>query len=224
MSAIRICICGGGSLGHVCAGILGSDENVRLCILTRKPEVWNKEIFITDCYGKKYVGKIDTVSSDPKIVSGCDIIFICLPGYAIADTLSKIKPYSLNSVIGSIVCSTGFFYAAHEILGDKARLFGFQRTPFIARTDTYGYSARLLGYKSKVSVVMENIPERESFRMTVEKLWKTPVNLLNNYFEASLFDNRTYSEMIKTHLFDNQQFFIILNKNSNNFSIQIWNH
>ena len=116
----------------------------------------------------------------------CNIIFLCLPGFAIESTLRSIKPYIENAVVGSIVCSTGFFFASHKILGGEARLFGFQRVPFIARTTDYGHAANLLGYKPQVSIAVENVEDREGFRKMVESLWLTPTKLLNSHYEASL--------------------------------------
>ena len=42
---MRICICGGGNLGHVCAGFL-ANRGHEVSILTTKPERWTSEIEI----------------------------------------------------------------------------------------------------------------------------------------------------------------------------------
>ena len=185
---LRICICGGGSLGHVCAGVLASNHAVSVNVFTRKPDLWNNTIEVKDCNGKQYLGKLAVVSSSPEeAVKNCDIVFFCLPGYAIENELKAIKPFiSDSAIVGSIVCSSGFFFFAHKVLGDGAKLFGFQRTPFIARVEKYGYSANLLGYKPQVSIAVENVLDNEKFRLTVEKLWQTPVKLLNSFYEVSL--------------------------------------
>lgn len=183
----KVCICGGGSLGHVCAGVLSSQNDVDVNIYTQQPEKWSANINITDLNGKKYSGHLSVISNNPKdAVYGCDIVFLCLPGFAIEDTLLSIKDYIGNAFVGSIVCSTGFFFAAHKILEEDVKLFGFQRTPFIARTLQYGHSANLLGYKNEVAIATENISNRESFRKLVEKLWITPTKLLNSHYEVSL--------------------------------------
>lgn len=183
----RICICGGGSLGHVCAGFLAAQHDVEVNLFTQKPERWASQITVTDPEGKQYWGSLSTISADPeKALKDCDIIFLCLPGFAIESTLLRIQPYIGNAIVGSIVCSTGFFFAAHRILGTGAKLFGFQRVPFIARTTEYGRSANLLGYKPQLAMATENIPDTESFRQLVEKLWQTPTKLLASHYEASL--------------------------------------
>lgn len=183
----KVCICGGGSLGHVCAAVLSSQEGVEVRILSGKPERWQQRIEATDNDGRVFSGHIAKVSSNPAdVVAGCDIVFLCLPGFMIARTLENIKPFVGEAVVGSIVSSTGFFFEAHRILGENARLFGFQRTPFIARVSEYGCSANLLGYKPKVYVAVENVADREAFRQTVEHLWITPTILLDNFYQAAL--------------------------------------
>lgn len=185
---MRICICGGGHLGHVCCGILASHNDVTINILSRNPDNWNKTVKVVDVYSRIYIGNINLITSDPqKAVQDVDIVLLCLPGYAIEPTLRKLQPYlKSNQIVGSIVSSTGFFFNAHVILGEDAHLFGFQRTPFIARIQEYGSSARLLGYKKELKIAVENIENKESFSKIIERLFMTPTKLLNNYYEASL--------------------------------------
>lgn len=183
----KVCICGGGSLAHVCAGILSSQPEVEVNIFTRKPELWSHQLEVTDSRGKVYNGNLHIISNSPEeALKDCDIVFLCLPGFAIEGTLNCIKPYIGNAVVGSIVCSTGFFFAAHRILGKDARLFGFQRVPYIARTKEYGHTANLLGYKPQLAIAVENVEDNEAFRQLVETLWVTPVKLLGSHYEVSL--------------------------------------
>lgn len=182
-----ITICGGGSLAHVCAGMLSSQPGVTVNIFTQQPDRWSHQLEITDPDGKVVRGKLDTISSNPaEALDGAQIILLCLPGFAIDSTLEKIKPHIGDAVVGSIVCSTGFFFSAHRILGENARLFGFQRVPYIARTVEYGHSANLLGYKPQLAIAVENVSNVDNFRKLSETLWNTPVKLLGSHFEASL--------------------------------------
>ena len=184
---MKICICGGGGLGHVCAGVLASQKNVELNILSGHPENWQTIITVTDLNGKQYVAKIKKVSSKPEeVIAGQDIILLCLPGYLIEKTLRDIKPYIGNAAVGTVVSSTGFFFFAHDILGENAKLFGFQRVPFISRVIDYGKTANLLGYKSSLAAVLENVENPEDFRKELERLFITPVTLLNSFYEVAL--------------------------------------
>lgn len=184
---MKVCICGGGSLGHVCAGVLSSWDSVELNILSGHPALWESTLTVTDLNGRQFGARIAKVSDNPQeVVINQDIILFCLPGFLIEKTLKAIKPFIGNAAVGSVVSSTGFFFFAHNVLGNDAKLFGFQRVPFIARVVEYGRSANLLGYKTSLSVVTENISDREAFRVRLEQLFLTPVKLLDNYFEVSL--------------------------------------
>lgn len=184
---MKICICGGGSLGHVCAGVMASQEGVELNILSGHPERWGNKIVVTDGNGKEYVAKISKVSSNPQEVAvGQNIILFCLPGYLIEKNLHDIKPYIGDAAIGTVVSSTGFFFFAHDILGEKAKLFGFQRVPFISRVAEYGKTANLLGYKPSLAVVIENVEDKEGFRKELERLFITPITLLDSFYEVAL--------------------------------------
>lgn len=184
---VKICICGGGALGHVCAGVLSTRPNTAVNILTRNPDRWSNHIVISDCRENKYDGNINLISNNPKeAIANCNIVLLCLPGFAIEQTLQAIKPYVTHAIVGSIVCSTGFFFSAHDILGTNARLFGFQRVPFIARITRYGNSANLLGYKPQLAIAVENIEKADDFRRLVETLWQTPTKLLASHYEVSL--------------------------------------
>ena len=119
---MKICICGGGSLGHVCAGVMASQEDVELNILSGHPDRWQRTITVTDLDGKQFVAKINRISSKPEeVVTGQDIILLCLPGYLIEKTLRDINPFAGKAAVGTVVSSTGFFFFAHDILGKDAK-------------------------------------------------------------------------------------------------------
>ena len=183
---MKICICGGGNLGHVCAGFL-ANRGYQVSILTTKPERWNSELKIVAPDGI-FSGMISLISSNPKeVIPQADIVLVCLPGYAIHDELVKIKPYiSKGAIVGSVVSSTGFFFESFKILPYNIPLFGFQRVPFISRIIDYGKKAELKGYKDTLHVAIENTSEKESIRAKLEKLFEKPVSIADNFYEVSL--------------------------------------
>lgn len=183
-----ICICGGGSLGHVVAGYLAATKPVKVNVLTQRPERWSREIVVDTPDGKVLHGGLNVVSSDPaEALSGVDVVLLCLPGFAIRDELIKIRPYlNKDTYVGSVFSSTGFFFEAMKLLDEDLPLWGFQRVPFIARTEEYGHSAHLLGYKSAHNIAVERCDDKEGFRALIESLFDAPVTLLSNYYEASL--------------------------------------
>lgn len=185
----HICICGGGGLGLVCAAV-ASAQGFDISLLTGHPASWHREIHVTDLSGKRYDGTLATVTSDPsEAVADADIVLLCVPGFLIEKTLCDIKPFvQHNAPVGAIVSSTGFFFDAHRVFGaDSSQpLFGFQRVPFIARNDCYGHSASLLGYKPSLNMAIENLPEPHLLADALAEAFITPINLLQNFYEASL--------------------------------------
>ena len=169
---MNICICGGGNLGHVCAGFL-ANRGHHVSILTTKPERWNTELKIV-APDKTFTGELALVTSKPEeVIPQAEMILVCLPGFAIHEELVNIKPYlSKDCIVGSVVSSTGFFFEAFAVLSSDISLFGFQRVPFISRIIEYGKKAELKGYKETLHVAIENATDKESIRKLFEKCYK----------------------------------------------------
>lgn len=185
---MKICICGGGNLGHVTAGFFAAQEDLQVFLLTTKPELWSQHLEVVDVNGKTFKGKLERLSSEPKdVIPGADIVLVCLPGFAIHDVLCSIAPW-LNSKtwVGTVVSSTGFFFEAMKVLPQNQPLFGFQRVPFISRIISYGHISEIKGYKESLSVAVEQIENKEHVRETLERLFNTPTKLLDSYYEVSL--------------------------------------
>lgn len=185
---MKICICGGGNLGHVTAGYFAAQEDIQVSLLTTKPELWSQYLEVVDGEGKTYKGKVEKISSNPQeVIPEADIVLICLPGYAIHDVLCSISPWlNIETWMGTVVSSTGFFFEAMKVLPKEQPLFGFQRVPFISRIINYGHIAELKGYKESLSVAVEQTANKEFIRGTLEKLFNTPIKLLDSYYEVSL--------------------------------------
>lgn len=184
---MRICICGGGNLGHVVAGFIAAQGEHEVTVLTRQPERWSRQLLI-DCPDKQLTGTLSGIyKRAEQAVPQADIVLLCLPGFSIREVLQQIKPYlSSHTAVGSVVSSTGFFFAAQEILSSTTPLFGFQRVPFISRIVEYGHRARLMGYKNGLKMAVEQSEHPKQLCQLFEQLLATPVSLLHSHYEASL--------------------------------------
>lgn len=186
----RICLCGGGSLGHVIAAWLSAKGTAEVSILTGSPDRWNKEINVFLPESEVLTGRLTSVSGNPEeVISDADVVLFCYPGFMIASELERIKPYlKQEAYVGSVFSSTGFFFEALRILSPSQPLWGFQRVPFICRVQEYGSSARLLGYKPCYHIAVENVPDEQKrkFADMISEWFERPVHLLKNYYEASL--------------------------------------
>ncbi len=78
---MNVCICGGGSLGHVIAGVMAS-KGAQVSILTRSPEKWSKELTIDNCKGKIIKGSLSNITDNPKdVIPFSDLV--CYVNYMI---------------------------------------------------------------------------------------------------------------------------------------------
>lgn len=185
-----ICVCGGGSLGHVVAGWLSGKGKAEVRLLTGKPERWSESVTVALPEGGSITGRLATVSNNPaEVIPQSDVVLFCYPGFMIASELERIKPHlNPRSYVGTVFSSTGFFFEALKILDKTQPIWGFQRVPFISRVSEYGSSANLLGYKPCYHIAVENVAEADrcAFAEVVAEWFERPVHLLKNYLEASL--------------------------------------
>lgn len=183
---LNICICGGGNLGSVCAGVF-LHQGHKVNLLTGHPAQWNPEIKVKDVNNNFYEGFMSLISDDAsRVIPDSDLVLLCVPGYLIERYLRMIKPYiKVDTIIGSIVASTGFFFLAHNILNIDQPLFGFQRVPFISRYNEYGKTAELLGYKKELLVAIENV-DKDFLNPILCELFMTPIKVVNSYLEVSI--------------------------------------
>ena len=99
---MKVCICGGGNIGHVIAGFVSAQKRHEVCILTHHPGQWSQDVVIEAPEGKTFAGHLNSVSSDvQQMVSDADIVLLCLPGYAIRETLLQ--------VLGCTACKSAAF-------------------------------------------------------------------------------------------------------------------
>ncbi|MBR6104152.1 MAG: NAD/NADP octopine/nopaline dehydrogenase family protein [Paludibacteraceae bacterium] len=185
-----VCICGGGSLGHVIAGWLSSKQKAKVNILTSRPTQWSNTIKIYTPEKESLEGEICKISSvAEEVIPLSDIVLLCVPGFLIKETLLHIKQFlNKDCLVGCVFSSTGFFFEAKNVLEPNQPLWGFQRVPFIARVIDYGKSANLLGFKDSLNIAVENVSQSEKVEFTnwIESVFEKPTHLLNNYLEASL--------------------------------------
>ena len=185
---MRICICGGGGLGHTCAGVLSNRNDVTVDLLTNHPEKWSHSYRVNLPDGEAIAGRLDVISDKPEeVIPFADIVFLCLPAILVEKEILKIKSFlRQDTIVGAVVGYTGFFIYCHQHLHEDTKLFSFQRVPYISRVVEYGQEANLLGYRDKLIMAVENIEDRECFRQLVEGLFGEITELADSYYEVTL--------------------------------------
>lgn len=91
-SAPIIGICGGGNLAHAMAGWLGA-RGLRVNILTRKPEQWNKTISASFPDGTALRPPLGRISNHPEILEECSLVLVAVPRFGIREICLRIKPF-----------------------------------------------------------------------------------------------------------------------------------
>lgn len=185
---MKICIAGGGALGHVIAGYIAAKEQHKVVMLTRKPDKWSDLLTIYGPHNEIMKGRLASITDNAQeACRDVDIVLLCLPGFAIAEELQRISKYlSARTYVGSVVCSSGFFFDAFRYLPEMQPLFGFQRVPFIARIKEYGQSAYILGKKNALHLAVEHSDKPEAIKQAIEEMLYGPIHLLGSHYEASL--------------------------------------
>lgn len=117
---------------------------------------------------------------------GCDLVIQCLPAYLVRSSLEAIGPHlKAGACVGTVFGSTGFFYAALEVLPNHC-LFAMQRVPFIARVLEYGSRAEIKGYKKDLLVRVENSADPKAVGAQLEELFDLPVRLAEHHLQVTL--------------------------------------
>ena len=116
----QVTFAGGGNLACASIAVIGHQHpNWKINIMTRRPEVFNKEIV---AYTAKsaweakgdLVGRINKVSSKPEdVIPGSHIVIICSPAQTKHQILTDIKPLLEDGcLIGSIFGQGAFDWQA----------------------------------------------------------------------------------------------------------------
>lgn len=180
-----ICICGGGSLAHVLAAVLGSNQNLSVRLLTRNPAAWQKTIEINYRNEAVMHGSLQLVSDNPaEAVAGADMVLVTTPSYAYKELFERIKPFiSTDAMLGTLTAVGGFEWIAHE---HKGIVFGMQRCPYVCRTEEYGRSVLVTGVRGNVFVGTRPAKHAAHVAEILQELLQLNVFPLPNYLNASL--------------------------------------
>lgn len=185
---MRICICGGGGLGHTCAGVLSNRQDITVDLLTNRPEKWFHEFVVNNPEGQSLIGKLDIITEKPEeVIPKADMVFLCLPAFLVENEIIKLKPYlRKETIVGSVFGCSGFFLFAHKHLPYYTKLFALQRVPYVSRVVEYGKEANLLGYRDKLIIAVENVDDRASFRKQIQLLFGEKTELADSFYEVTL--------------------------------------
>lgn len=152
---MKITIVGGGT-SSIILSVLAKLKYHEVSILTRKPDKWERQLFIhnedqTWNSDRILTAYIDNITSDYDILRDTDIILICgVPVQFYKDIFESIRDYlpTKHFYIGSICAYGGFNWLVDKYLsGKQYTIFGFQLIPFMCNTTKYGKKCKMFGAK-----------------------------------------------------------------------------
>ncbi|MBU3182051.1 NAD/NADP octopine/nopaline dehydrogenase family protein [Clostridium psychrophilum] len=186
---MNVCILGGGNIGTLLMGDIGTNKNISVRLFTSRPDEWNHIIEVCDNDGTiKHTGRIDVISSNPEeVIRDADIIISTLPSYIFSKTIQRIKPFFKKGVwIGMMPGNGGGEFYCNELIENGCTIFGFQRVYGISRLKEYGKSVYDLGKKDELFIGA--IPARNTTDVckALESILNMTCNPLENFLQVSL--------------------------------------
>lgn len=137
--------------------------------------------------GETLTADVNLTTSDARATfDSVDYIFVTLPSHAQSDFAKKVAPFVNDKM--KFVMIPGFGgaeFLLQPILQTGAKLFGFQRTPYVARLTQYGKS---VWFSRKKSNILAGFlcDEIDAVRRDMEELFDMPCTGLSNYLAVTL--------------------------------------
>lgn len=185
---VSVAICGGGSLSHALAAVIGADPDNAVYILTRQPHRWSSEMQAIYLDIATVTGKIGGASSFAvDVIPQAEIVLICVPSAAREHTLRDIAPFlSSEAIVGCLPGYGGFEFQARNILGRGRTIFGTQRVPYVRKTISYGQAVWISGIRPRL--VVGALPSREAAAIAavLESILNIPADPVVSYFPVAL--------------------------------------
>lgn len=184
----RVAVCGGGSLAHALAAVIGARPDVETRVLTRQPSRWSREIRGIYLDIAEVRGRIALASSDPaEAVGGADMVLVCVPACARAQLLAAIAPWvAPHAWVGGCPGFGGFDWQARAILGPQSRIFGLQRVPYVRKTISYGEAVWISGIRPRLVLGALPASQAPALARSVEELLGIPTDPLPHYLPVTL--------------------------------------
>jgi len=180
---------GGGGIGTLLLGDLGTREDIVVKLLTSHPDRWSREIEVFAADGSIVRrSRIDQVSDNPRdVITGSHVVISTVPSHVLPSTVRRISPYVESGMwVGVVPGSGGSEFYCMDLVNRGCVLFGFQRVHGIARPREYGKSVYDLGRKDKLFLAAIPAGETSTVCSVMEDLFGVPCVSLPNYLNVTL--------------------------------------
>lgn len=183
---MKICVIGGGNLGHYIVAKLGQKNE--MMVLTRNPELWKSEIVSIDENGKESIARDVTATSDiNEAIKDSELIFITWPTNVLANNISKIEPH-INKSQWVCFCPG---YGGKEFICKKLKekgvhLFGTQRVFSSTKIIEKGHIVECIDNRPNIVLSTVNKYDLDEAKNTLESLFEKKCIAYEEYLNVTL--------------------------------------
>lgn len=186
MSVLSVCVCGGGHVAHSIVAYL-ANKGMDVSVFTRRPADWQKRIQATLPDGQKISGEIRQASSDPRVAAGADVVFIAVPRFGMAEVVGKIEPFlSKGQALVAVPGGAGFDWMTASLVRRGVEVACLQRVPMICRTEKYGESVAIKGFRKELKMVVMPDGASAQNQARIQGLFDTPVKKIAGSLSLTL--------------------------------------
>lgn len=182
---MKICVVGGGNLGHYIVAKLGNKHEVS--VLTRGATNWTEEITAEDISGKRFSGKVYQASNNPEeVITDREIVFITWPTHIVAEKMCTIEKYIKSGVV---VCFCpgygGKEFICKDLIEKGVILTGTQRVFSSTKVLEQGKRVQCIDNRPLIQISSIPLSALEMCRQMLEELFEKPCVAYDNYLNIS---------------------------------------
>ncbi|MXN76768.1 hypothetical protein GR157_18770 [Burkholderia sp. 4701] len=188
---MKVAVCGGGSIALTAAAVLAARPGFKVSVLTREPSRWSGVATIHFGERLRMAGPVDATDDPARAIGASDWVLLAVPAFAHAALLERIRPFvAPHAWVGCVGCAGGFDWRVARILGNGARYFGLQRTPWVARTVVRGRVVHVTAVRGSVGIAGHPARELAVLAPRLSDAFGLALRPLNGYLSVTLgFDN-----------------------------------
>jgi len=189
-SPLQVCLLAASNGSHYNAAVIGSNPNVKVNLLTRRPEIFSTKVVKGVYEADKSVieGKLNIVSSNPSdVCKGTKVYIVSSPVNVQEELLRSIKPFvEPGSIIGSVYGQGGFDLIAEHVFGQDIKnknlcIFALFNIPSTCKVVVPGKEVVIIGPKKYLSVATNPKNRVAEVQTILSELWRVPVRKTDNF-------------------------------------------
>lgn len=182
----RICVVGGGNLGHYIVAKLGREHSVY--VYTRNSCDWGEEIVAEDISGEQFAGKLQKASDKAEdVVKNAEVIFVTWPTNILNERIDEILPYiDENAWVCLCPGYGGKEFICLPLIEKGVHVFGTQRVFSSTKVIKYGQKVACIDNRPAIQVGAVKKNDLEFCNALLEELFRKKCVPYSNYLNITL--------------------------------------